>query len=86
MHLMSTQKRRIVYFTDEAWTALKIAAKLHGQTVSAYIRHNLVYGTGGGSETAVEVALSRPLMNVSRKSDTQNSYMAFRPVPKPGHK
>jgi hypothetical protein len=80
---MSTQKRRIVYFTDEAWAALKVAAADHGQTISAYIRHNLVYGTAGGSDIEVEAALEGPgTATFTVPSDV--AYREFRPVPKPG--
>jgi hypothetical protein len=38
MHRMATQKRRIVYLSDEEWLMLKAHARAHGVSISQTIR------------------------------------------------
>lgn len=38
MHRMATQKRRIVYFSDEEWEGIRSLAKASHMSLSAYIR------------------------------------------------
>jgi len=42
MHRMATQKRRVVYLSDEAWETAKSKAAKRGLSISAYIQSHLV--------------------------------------------
>lgn len=44
VYRMPTQKRRVVYMSDEAWESAKRQAKPHGLTVSAYIQGLVIGG------------------------------------------
>ena len=44
MHRMSTQKRRVVYFTDEEWEDARHRATNLDMTISAYIRSSVIGG------------------------------------------
>ncbi len=44
MHRMVTQKRRVVYLSDEAWEAAKTQAKPYKLTASAYIQSLIIGG------------------------------------------
>ena len=69
MHRMSTQKRRIVYISDEQWTWLTGYAKAAGISASEIIRDAIELTRTGRATRIVEVPVAYP---------------EFRPVPKPG--
>lgn len=68
MHRMATQKRRIVYLSDEEWRTLTEQAETNGTTISAYIRSALGFSTLP-FRTAREIGLGQPRPRISAQAE-----------------
>jgi len=81
MHRMSTQKRRIIYVSDEEWATWRSQAAEEGRTVSDWVRFHVVdrivlhdvFNTKG-----VVVAENTTTVNPADRFNTR----PFTPVPK----
>ena len=69
MHSMSTQKRRVIYMTDQEWDALLDRASRAGISASKYLRDALAGEYIG--QALPDAVLKDP------------SFAQFRPSPKP---
>jgi len=69
---MATQKRRVVYFTDEEWEALRELSTMHEETISAYLR----------AAVAAVLVRKAPI----RQPFVAPVERSFTPVPKPSQR
>lgn len=78
-----TQKRRDIWFDDETWAALKVAASAAGVTVSALVRSKLHVITSSPQAT---VNVTEHVSIGDRAFPDKSFTREFRPAPKPGVK
>lgn len=65
---MATQKRRVIYLSDEEWSKAQDEARRRGMTISAYFRSLIGSGEAvGGMLLTVERFNTRPFRPVPKK-------------------
>lgn len=91
MHRMATQKRRVIYLSDDVWEATLAEAERGGVTASALIRDCLLRGhlrhrTDMKPEGVIDTTeqLARTDAFIARAIEDAARSRPFTPVPKPG--
>ncbi len=74
---MSTQKRRVIYMTDQEWAGLIERAKLRDISASEFIRASI----GGGFLTPESFLADPKMRDLLGKTPLE-----FNPVPKPSQR
>jgi hypothetical protein len=83
MHRMATQKRRVIYLSDEDWAALKARAIRDRQTISAVIRSMLDdEGFDGDVGREFRARMAQPVGRVTAIEAERFNRRPFTPVPK----
>ena len=83
---MAIQKRRVVYFSDEEWEALRELAQSHEETISERLRASVAFTLQRSAPKRQPfVAPIEPMRNVPIPGDAfhQEPWSRFHPVPKP---